>query len=574
MKRSTLLLPIILLCLFSCTSDEKILFEKEVTFAISSISQKETNGGRINANVDPKSVLVTVTDNSGTIVADRRELTLYKFADNFLSLPLTLKTNGTSHYHLTEFLVVDAENKITYATPKEGSALAHLVADALDIEFTISKDIITTVTPEVLAVDENVNPVDYGYGQFGFNVVKTINTVFSSFIKDTSNFALTSSHLKIEGLNDSQTDTTVLWSYETDLEAKANVVNLKKAGKYRITATKQGYKTWQEISVLTNESRVEMILEKTEEKVDVYVAGYVGARATYWKNGIPVTLNSDGSGAYATSIYVAGHDVYVAGRVWDAPFYWKNGEKIFLPVPSGGTKGATNSIIVRENEVHVCGHYITSNDVEVPAYWRNGVRTDLQVPHSFTNGVAEKMTIDGSDVYIVGYVRTWNTVQVTAALWKNGVFISLPIPANYPVSRAQGVKVSDGHVYVSGLITISPYAYATQRAVYWKDGAMQFVEETKSSYATVLDVEGSDVFIPYSVSGEGIYYWKSGEKVLVEGDNSMPSELVVSNGEVYIAGYSRSTNEEGACYWLNGKQVALPGSKNSQAISCFVVRSN
>jgi hypothetical protein len=50
------------------------------------------------------------------------------------------------------------------------------------------------------------------------------------------------------------------------------VLTLKKAASYRITATKQGYKTWKETRVLTNESRIEMILEKTEDRIQFSIS--------------------------------------------------------------------------------------------------------------------------------------------------------------------------------------------------------------------------------------------------------------------------------------------------------------
>lgn len=281
MKRSTLLVPIFLLCLFSCTPDEKIVAEKEVTFSISGISQKEANGGgRTKSNADPKSVLVTIKDNSGTTVADRKELTLYKFGDNFLSLPFTLKTSGESHYRLTEFLVVDASNTIAYVSPKEGSAQAHLVADALDIEFAIYMNTITTVAPEVLAVDENSNAESYGYGQFGFNEVKTISAVFSAFTKGAANFELTHAYLKVQGLADTiSQDTTTLWTYATELEAKANSVLLKKEAFYKITASKPGYKIWQRTIALMDGAKIEILFEQDADTIVSTFAGSIEGEA-------------------------------------------------------------------------------------------------------------------------------------------------------------------------------------------------------------------------------------------------------------------------------------------------------
>lgn len=580
MKKLTILLSLCLIYFWSCSPDEKILHDQEVTFSISGISPAITDGGRVASGTGVKSVLVTIKDNSGNVVADRKALELHKFNDEYLSLPLTLKTIGSSQYRLTEFLVTNDEGQVKYATPRQGSKLAHIVSDPLDIEFAVSKDEIATVTPEVLAVDENTSPEDFGYGQFGFKIINAINSVFSAFIKGTDNFELTDAHLKIEGLSSSQSDATVVWTYESNLEAKANVLVLKKADDYRITATKTGYKTWTETRELSNESKIEIIFDKTEETIDVYVAGYDGARATYWKNGIPTQLENSKISS-ATSIYVFNDDVYVTGYNSEPPLFWKNDEKVYLPIPSNGNWGETQDIIVNDNEVIVCGRYVTSTR-NIPCYWRSGVRTELQIPSPFITGDARKMTLEGSDVYIVGYIMTSNTSQPRAALWKNGEFISMEIPINYSVSMARGVKVSNGDVYVSGYIEATPYPTGnpTSRSVYWKNGALKFITQTGPSGASSLDVVANNIYIPYGTRSNGnsqAWYWKNGESVLVEeGALVYTYGLSVSNDDVYLVGtYKQNLSEDAiACYWVNGKRVPLLSTQESQAVSCFVVRSN
>lgn len=437
-----------MLWITSCKQEEKPQADKRIQFTFANPPQGGKIGGRASATIDPQSLMVTIQDDAGNTVADRKELALYKFGGNFLSLPLTLKASSTTNYRLSEFFVIDTDNKVVYVTPKEGSTLAHLVADPLDIAFAVDIDKITTVAPEVIAVDDNASADDYGYGQFGFKVMETFSVVFSSFVKGVSNFELTTAHLKVEGLSDNTDNATVLWAYETELEDKANILTLKEAAFFRIKAIKQGYETWNRTITLKKDSKLEILFEKRNIIVDVYVAGYDGGNATYWKNGIPITLNKGWSSS-ATSIHVFNNDVYVTVSADENPQYWKNGEKKFLPIPSGAVRCATSDIIVREDEVHVCGDYVIQNNSKA-AYWKNGERTELQIPAPFTNAKADKMTIDGADVYIAGYVLTWNTSLLTAALWKNGRFIPLPVPTNYAVSRAIGVKVSSGHTYVSG----------------------------------------------------------------------------------------------------------------------------
>ena len=55
----------------------------------------------------------------------------------------------------------------------EGSEFAELVQNPLPIEFSVTEDEATTVSPEVLVVGENDTPEDFGYVAFGFQIVDT-----------------------------------------------------------------------------------------------------------------------------------------------------------------------------------------------------------------------------------------------------------------------------------------------------------------------------------------------------------------------------------------------------------------
>lgn len=248
------------LCIISCSKKYETP-EKQIQFAFTDVSGGSPAGGRIAAAADPQSVMVTIKDSNGNMAAEKKELTLYKFGTSLLSSPLTLNVSSGS-YHLSEFFILGADSKVIYVTPKEGSTMAHLVTDPLDIAFGVDANKITTVTPEVVAVDDKTNAADYGYGQFGFKVNNKIQAVFSSFIIGTSNFVLTQSHIKIEGLSDNSSgNPAVLWTYETDLAAMANTLTIREAAAYRVTATKTGYQTWQKTLLLKDGDKTEIIFQ-------------------------------------------------------------------------------------------------------------------------------------------------------------------------------------------------------------------------------------------------------------------------------------------------------------------------
>ena len=70
---------------------------------------------------------------------------------------------------------------------------------------------------------------------------------------------------------------------------------------------------------------------------DVFVAGHMGDangnwRATYWKNGIPVTLSGPGQHTYANAMVVVNEDIYVVGErylgIYGVARWWKNGTEM------------------------------------------------------------------------------------------------------------------------------------------------------------------------------------------------------------------------------------------------------
>ncbi len=120
---------------------------------------------------------------------------------------------------------------------------------------------------------------------------------------------------------------------------------------------------------------------------DVYISGfdYHGTTsAKYWKNGTQVFMNGD---AAATSIAVVGNDVYLAGFVdngtFDVATYWKNGVPVSLE--DGTTNAIINSIAVIGNDVYAVGFETTLHNpiMGEPFWgyaailWKNGVRIVL-----------------------------------------------------------------------------------------------------------------------------------------------------------------------------------------------------
>lgn len=161
---------------------------------------------------------------------------LYDFNGTYLSHPLSLLPGS---HALTELLVVDAAGSVLYATPMEGSNLAHLVADPLAISFDVTKDAVTTVRPEMLSTKAYV-PEDFGYASFEPAIVEVLDFLVGVFVYDATVDELVLTTASIEVTNESS---TVL--YTGSLDALTNQVSVPAGhAPYRVTIDKPGYSVY------------------------------------------------------------------------------------------------------------------------------------------------------------------------------------------------------------------------------------------------------------------------------------------------------------------------------------------
>lgn len=170
--------------LYSCNHEERPSPTLgEATF---SLAPKTKSNGRVSETATPAFVLVSIRNSNGKAVQNSKKLPLFAFGTNYLSESLPLQI-GT--YQLPQFAVLDATNKVIYATPLEGSELAKYVTNPLPMSFTVFENVTTQVVPQVLVVAREDTPESFGLANFGFELVERVAKLKSEeyFIYDPAN---------------------------------------------------------------------------------------------------------------------------------------------------------------------------------------------------------------------------------------------------------------------------------------------------------------------------------------------------------------------------------------------------
>jgi len=162
---------------------------------------------------------------------------LFNFNGSFVSQSLSLPVGG---YLLEDFMVYDAANKNIYVTPKKGSKYEHLVQEGLSISFSVNKDMVNKVVPDVISTDCNCATTDFGYVSFDFNVIEALCFLVNVQIYDPNatpaNWVTTESQIVVNG------DGVEL--FNQTVTAITDSVKVKDgAANFEIVVSKSGYLT-------------------------------------------------------------------------------------------------------------------------------------------------------------------------------------------------------------------------------------------------------------------------------------------------------------------------------------------
>ncbi|GGN12742.1 hypothetical protein GCM10010967_55930 [Dyadobacter beijingensis] len=308
---------------------------------------------------------------------------------------------------------------------------------------------------------------------------------------------------------------------------------------------------------------------------DIYVAGYEanGERsiAKYWKNGIPVELETLTTSyqLVATGITVSGSDVHVVGAIQvgnDAiGKYWKNG--VLFNGWTNFVPKRLNDVAVSGPDVYLAGYTQNGTDPQVAAYWKNGTALFL---NDAQNAQATGIVLSGNDLYVSGH--KFNDHVLVARYWKNGIEVNLSDGVHQALANAIAVSGSDVHVVGYG-----DDQNNRQVAKYWKNGVeTNLTDGTGQAVAYDVAVQGNDVYVSGFENINGMNHarvWKNGIPFKTTNDFDYRG-IAVPDENVFTAGANWGNNGfTVASVWKNDTPAYLPGGDgNNYGMSLFVVK--
>ncbi len=180
-------------------------------------------------------LLLTILNSEGVTVMEDEIVPIYQFGNGYMTGKIEMEPG---RYSMTKFLVISESNKILFAAPLTGSPRAYLVSTPLPLKFAIRPEETTRIVPEVLPIG-NSQPSDFGYANFGFQIVNPLPFFAYAIIDNPLSMRpsqMTDALLKVY--------TSDGWSHEFKLQTKINKLIVPAgAGVYTFQVIKEGFET-------------------------------------------------------------------------------------------------------------------------------------------------------------------------------------------------------------------------------------------------------------------------------------------------------------------------------------------
>jgi len=213
-----------------CRNERSPVALQKVQFTFS-VHSTTPSGGRTET-AEPVALLLSLENSIGDPVFTSKRIALLHIGSNLMTDPIELPP-GT--YTITDFLLVDDDNNVLYATPKAGSPLATAVTHPLPYSFVVSNSEVANVDMEVVDVSQRI-PEDFGYATFQINYINTLK--IAVFVSIDGEVSMTSAEATLTH------GAATIGTYP--LEARTNVIAFpgEPNRMYRLVVTKEGYRTF------------------------------------------------------------------------------------------------------------------------------------------------------------------------------------------------------------------------------------------------------------------------------------------------------------------------------------------
>jgi uncharacterized protein (TIGR03437 family) len=248
---------------------------------------------------------------------------------------------------------------------------------------------------------------------------------------------------------------------------------------------------------------------------------------------------------------------------------------VTVSTPGGTTPGFAFNIAIPSIKPTV---YVLGVDIQKgTGYWTNSTFTPI-----LDNSSVYDIKGSGSDIYVAGP----STADVPT-YWKNGTAVHLTSQTGYTWS----IAVSGTDVYNLGIIGTNFYVWKNGTPTQLTTSSLITTAEQTYYVSNTLFVDHGDTYVAAAqyLGNSTIMkatYWKNGSPVdVTDGIHTGPAwaeAVVVSNGDVYVAGIEEILNSAGGVQnlaprlWKNGVSIPINAPTQSfyTSVSCLLVNGN
>lgn len=183
--------------LISCKNGEEApLITKKGQVSFSFAFNESNESGRLMNSIPTGSVIqLSIEALDGTEVLTREQVGILSFNHSYATEPIELVEDA---YILTEFLILNSEGDVLYATPISGSPKEDLVNISLPFSFSVVSNDIAQFSMEVLDVS-TLTPEDIGYASLSFKITNHFFLSVFQTGKDGTSLTDAQGYILLEG---------------------------------------------------------------------------------------------------------------------------------------------------------------------------------------------------------------------------------------------------------------------------------------------------------------------------------------------------------------------------------------